>query len=473
MQERLQNKNYKKWIYLQLALAAFYLLTNMLVPTTMGFMKPLHFGMRKYLMIAMILIYLYICRLEYSAEIWLAGLYWVWLVASRFLINGVSSVKADASLIADNIFGILLLGLGRMMNREERLCFMDIISSAIALFTTVCSLIGIWCGITRQTLYTADGSLLCKITDLKRIDNFGVNPNVCGLWFVLGFMLLVYLFFRYKKLRWLTVTAAVLNYIAAGLSYSRNAHLAFASCAALLAMLWLRPRLSKISVRRRAAVLAVIFIAVIPVAYKSFSLTHLAAGATAKVLYVVSAGTAGYAEEAPAEAEQEMSIEAGDAPDGEQEVDHIGAADFTDHRGLSDSGRTEIWLTAIDTIRMEPIRLLRGCENEHVMDYSNQLLPKDYNHYHSSPIQILMTTGIPGLLIAAALMLMICIKALKLFLSGKAETSEKMLVLPALAAFQYSMLECLIYYYTILVPLTFFLVAGIVTQTWDDIKKER
>lgn len=477
MQERLQNANNKKWIYLQVALAAFYLLTNMLVPTTMGFMKPLHFGMRKYLLIAMVLLYLYICRFEYSKELWIAGAYWAWLIVSRLLINGVGSLKADKGMMTEKVFYILLLGVGQIQNREERLRFMDIISTEIALFTTVCSVIGLWCCIIRKTLYTNSGKILCNLIEIKRIGIFGVNPNICGMWFLLGLILLMYLFFRYKKQRWLIVPAAVIHYFAVGLAYSRNVQLAFASCSAFLIVMGIRPIMSKLTVRVRACLLAAVFVASVPVAYKSFSLTQMVIGVVSETAYTISGGAVGYSDNAQM---QETAVPKTDGSEKAQAISDDGetektdstvyTADFSDHRGLRDSGRIEIWLTVIDTIKAEPMRLLRGCENDHVMDYSNPLLPRDYFHYHSSPIQIFMTSGIPGFLIAAALMLMICIKALKLFLSNKAEMSEKMLVMVVFSTVQYSLLEYMTDYF--LATLTFFLVAGIVTQTWDDIRSE-
>lgn len=473
MDKRLHDAETRKWIYLQAALAALYLLTNMLVPTTIAFMKPLHFGIRKYLMAAMILLYFYLCRFEYSKEIWIAAVYWIWLVASRFLINGVSSFKADISMVTDNIFFILLLGIGQVLNREQRLHFMDIISAAIAMFTTICSTIGLMCAITRQPAYNSSGKILCTLTDIKRIDSYGVNPNVCGLWFVLGVIFLAYLFFRCKKLRWLIVPAAVLNYFATALTYSRNSQLAFASCAALAAVLGLRPKLSKLTCKRRTAALCAVIVLVIPAAFMSFSLAQMAAGKVSSAEYIISGGTAGYAKEAdPASVPQEaqnITVSPTEAPDETLMEYSVGGTDFLDHRGLSDSGRTKIWLTAIETIREEPIRLLRGCEKKHCMDYSNLILPKKYGHYHSSPIQLLMETGIPGLLIAAALILTICVKALKLFLSDTAEIAEKMLVLIIVATVQYSLLESLIYYYTSLASLTFFLVAGTITKAWDEL----
>lgn len=461
---------------MQAALAAFYLLTNMLSPTTIGFMKPLHFGMRKYLMTAMILLYFYLCRLDYSRELWTAGAYWAWLVVSRLLIDGVSGLKADISLVADTVFFILLLGVGQVLNREQRLRLMDMISAATALFTTSCSVIGLQCAVTRQTVYNSSGEVLCQISDIKRIDSFGVNPNVCGLWFVLGIILLAYLFVRCKKLRWLTVPAAVLNYFAAALTYSRNAHLAFASCAAFAAVLGLKPKLSKMTVRRRAAVLCAVFVVAIPAVYKSFTLAQILTGEVADAEFIISGGTEDHAEEAEAVSvsQNEQNITAAPLiiPDEEQMEYSVGGTDYLDHRGFSDSGRTKIWLTAIDAIRAEPLRLLRGCEEKHVMDYSDLLLPKKFDHYHSSPLQLLMMTGIPGLLAASVLVLMIGVKALKLCLSDKAETSEKMLVMVIFAEVQYSILDSLLYYYTILASLTFFLVAGIATKTWDDISRE-
>lgn len=477
MQERLQERNNKKWIYLQLTLAAFYLLTNILMPTTISFMKPLHFGTRKYLLIAMVLLYLYICRFEFSKELWIAGAYWVWLVISRFLINGVNSLAADKGMMTEKAFYILLLGVGQVMNREERLRFMDIISAAIALLTTVCSVIGLWCCIVRRPIYTNSGKLLCELIDIKRIGVFGVNPNICGMWFLLGLILLMYLFFRYKKQRWLIIPAAVIHYFAVGLAYSRNVQLAFASCAAFLIVIGIRPVMSKLTVRVRACLLAAVFVASVPVAYKSFSLTQMAMGAVYETVNTISGGALEHPEKAQKEEtegpnadESKKASVFSNAGETEKTGDTSKAVVFVDDRGLRDSGRIEIWLTAIDTIKAEPMRLLRGCENDHVMDYSNPLLPRDYIHYHSAPMQIFMTSGIPGFLIAAALMLMICIKALKLFVSNKAEMSEKMLVLVVFSTVQYSLLEYMTDFF--MATLTFFLVAGIVTQTWDDIGSE-
>ena len=147
---------------------------------------------------------------------------------------------------------------------------------------------------------------------------------------------------------------------------------------------------------------------------------------------------------------------------------------FSDKRGLEDSGRIPIYKSGILTLKKDPIRLIRGCAFGDKMDIAHTVLSKPYDSFHSSYLQLLVVTGIPGLLLALAFLLSVALKAAALFFSEDpgADFSAKVLALPLVGIASYNALESAIFFDASR-TLSFFLLAGAAVAVRDGITAKK
>ena len=357
-------------------------------------------------------------------------LYWAWVFLTR-LLNRDFFLEYDADKVLNIGLACAMLPLCRMLGEASRRRFLDVFSVAVAGFYTLLALPGLYAVLYRKDLYNPiTGNEICTFWVGYRLTILGRHANECALWFFISFFLLVSLFFRWKNLlcRGIVLPAAVLNYIILGMTFSRNAMLAFSICFALLAVLLVLERSKDRKPVQKAAVSLALLLALTPAAYLSFR------------------GTAELMRRASAE-----------LLDLEVEEDTM----YVDKRALSDSGRFEIYKSVIPTFRQEPMRLVRGCLWRDVMSVSNTVLLAAYAHLHNTYLQVLVFTGIPGFLLVLIFSALLALAILRLLFSD-APMRVKALTLILIGSFFYNLLEISLFVSADTRAFTAYIIAGAV-----------
>ena len=142
------------------------------------------------------------------------------------------------------------------------------------------------------------------------------------------------------------------------------------------------------------------------------------------------------------------------------------------------NGRIKIYKASIDVIRNDPSILFRGCLDDRSSDELTRALfekglikeGKHITHYQNYLIQVLIVTGLPGLLLAASFSILLVIKSVKSFFccGEKLSLPHKTLVLPIAASMAYMMFEIGLFTTTDLRTLFFFLMSGIFAGGYYD-----
>lgn len=393
-------------------------------------------------------------------------LYWCWSYISR-LLNGDLFLTNDADFVLNLGLGYVFLQSCLALEGKQGQRLLDWVSLLAVAYFSMLSLLGMYAVIMHRWLYNPfTGDTLCGFEGfLNRLLFFGRSSTECSAWFLLGFFLSLFLFSRKKSLllRIVLVPAAILNYLAMTMTFTRCARVAFAFCLALVLLL---PVLKRVSLKKISAqvLVALVFVGIFtPSIYLSF---NAAASAVRRVSMMIveqqemlqqeeqsmkEDGTA----EADAVLENPVNL------DKSAENSAVNSFTYKDDRGLNDSDRLAIYKSIIPTMQQEPLRLLRGSLCKDVMSVANTVLPEAKPHFHNSFLQLFSLTGLPGLLLVLGFCLVLCKKILRLYFSG-APTEIKLLTLPLVGSLIYNLLETSLFVVADFRAFLFYIIAGAV-----------
>ena len=299
-----------------------------------------------------------------------------------------------------------------------------------------------------------------KAEGFSRLSVLDINVDSTAFWFMGCFFLMVYQFFSCRRKLWripILLSAAV-DYIVVSMIYTRSVMVAMGFAVGLLVVLLLHERLRIRSAALRALILVAAFLVAVPLVYMSFEPTMKGFG---KISVSIR-----YQDSTP---EKKQTVL-------EQDYTHkkqmLGTGKTLDEVS---NGRIKIYKAAIDVIRENPSILFRGCLDDKSADELTRILfekgqikeGKHVAHYQNYLIQVMIITGITGLLLAAAFSFLLVMKAIRLFFNRKKNIpiSVKTLVLPVVACLIYMMFEIGIFTSTDLRTLFFFLLSGM-TMGW-------
>ena len=454
------------------ALTLFVVLTLfMLEPLNMYLAWSLLYGYGLYLFVVLMAFYLYFCGFRDGREIAVAVLFTVWLVLSRVL-NGDVVLEMDGWNVLKAPLMVCMLSLGPVLSRAQRRRALYGFGLAAGVYFTVLGVIDLYCFVTRRTLYYALTQVETGISHGFRMQILGYNPNTVGFWYLLSSAFLLYIFLDCRRRGWRIPLALMLliHYLTLASSYSRNAELGYSLGAGLLAALLLGKRLpAKTGRAGRAALLVLTALLAGLLCFKGFSLGTSLAGKCHELLFP-AAQTVETETPAPAEAAlvkraaaPAVLSAARDAQELEEEEDE--EDEYRDARSLTDdSQRLLIYKTVPEIFRQEPLRLLRGCLYEERLSISNPLLPKQKTMLHNTWLEILNYTGVPGLLLLLAFTVFMLIDCVKLYFSADPRHTVpiKILTLPVLASFSFSLLESFLWFRTDFMTLSCYLFMGFV-----------
>ena len=443
--------------------AAAFLLFYMVCPVAPKRWNDLYVAYGRGAVFAMAGIYFFVCRLRGRLAVRLVIYYTIWVFLTR-LLNTDYYLQNELDLVISRILCCVILPVGLLLEPEERLRLLDVLAVFAGLFYFISALLGLYSCIFGVNLYIPPENVLFGIDDNSLFySNFvyimawETNRTISAVWFYLAWCMMVYAFLRTRRtaLRIPIVLAFFVFHLALAFCRCRTIKIAAAINVAMLLLLWGQTLLRrKKTLLRIALVLAAVLLSV-PAVYKSFDVLTTASAAIYNAL--------------------DLDIER--TSDAYMGSDYLEATkdgqNFEDTRDLKTSlstlsNRREIYASVLPTFREDPLRLLIGKYSSKIMLIPNKYQSYPYWHMHNYLLQVLMLTGIPGLLLVLAFSVLLVWRAVKLFFSG-APAVVKSLVLPVAGILFYGMFEIVIFTesadqraLTDFRELFFFLLAGVV-----------
>lgn len=458
MDNILRTPEQKRWAMVQAAAVTFFVLGYSFQYTNIYLWNTFSFS---YLLIATILFtgfHFYFVGVRSCVESKLLAAYCAWLLFTR-IINGDPLLVEDMSPVFCNVFLITFLPTAILLKPEQRKKMLCIIAAVMGIYFTVVAA----CGIYSALFSAAVGNPLCPEIDIAdfgvgggRLRIFGLNSNIGGMWFFISFWLLIYLFFAVKNKLWrIPITGgAVIIYLAIVLTYSRNVLLASAACLGLLfAAVVLR-----LVKNRKSRVKIVCFVLAVCVCIPTvYTVSEKAYQAFSVLAQNVSKSSA-------------AQTSAGDISETGTEAEN---GVFIENRGFEDTGRLTIYRSIVETIFLEPGKLLTGRLDNDIMQTVNSLLPEElyknpkfngYAHPHCAYLYVLLLTGLPGFLLMMAFMFSILKRILMLYFSENPAVGleHKALALTLCGMMMYNLFETSLFYSFDIRSIGFMLVGGAV-----------
>ncbi len=432
---------------------------------------------------SLVVLYFVFRKFTDGPEVKLYSLFCIWLIISRILC-GDASLSRDGKILFDSFVCLALLPTGILLPQKERAKFLDSLSIIFCLFFTFVA-----CAVIYSALLDVDLKLPLSNKEFvifpDRALVFGLNPNTIGNWFFISSFLMVILFFRHRNpiLRSVTAIAFAANYVALGLSFSRNSMIGYSLCMAMLVILIALKYIKPKRVLALSALVLSVTIVVSPIVYSGFSVTskfignvsHKIAASESHSKHETLASTPDVKYNFVPLTSSSAVIAINPESKANNDLPYNDVSDFADSRGVfEDSGRLPIYKTIIDTFRQEPIRLLRGTLTSEIMSISNLLTERPYAHFHNSYLQAFVLSGIPGLALLIAFFYSLIKRMFLLFFSTnpKASFDAKVLVVLLAGCILYNMLESSLFYTLDIRSIMFYIIAGMVIAYSDEIKNE-
>ena len=441
------------------AMVLFY----MLCPVAPLRWSDLYASYGKTFIIAMAAIYFFRARLDGVLEVKLVIYYTIWLFLTR-LFNTDLYLQNELDLVISRILCCVILPVGLLLEEKERRVLLDVVIAISGAFYFVTALVGLYACVFGVYFYIPPENVVFGLDNhfygnaYVRIVAWETTRTISAVWFYLCWCMMIYEFFRCEKKLWRIpiCLALFVFHLAMAFCITRSVLLAASVNAAMLAiLLGMRYiRIKKPAVR--AALLAVLAVAVLVLCYKSFEWLRMGTAAVYDAMDVQIERTS----------DQFMDVT----------VSGEDGTNFNDTRDLkeslsSGSNRFGVYLSAIPAIRDEPLRLLIGKYNSKLMDGPHRYQIGPFWHMHNYLLQVLMLTGLIGFLLVLIFSVLLVVRMVRLFFSSHpgATFAVKSLTLPVSGILIYGMMETVIFTasaderaLTDFRELFFFLLAGVV-----------
>ena len=407
---------------------------------------------------------------ERELRIYLAFL--LWLLISRWL-NRDFYLFADHSLFPNHLLVYLLLAVCLQLNSEQRQRLLLAVTVVFAGFFVLFSILSLFVALTGTYIRIPPENVWIRLlpsTTFRPLDPLATHRLLMAALLYLAWSLLVYQMLRIRKKVWLLPLALglLILHMTLTLCYSRTIQICFSLSCAMLMFLFLYRR--KIRGVKRVLVLVLIPLLCVPVVYKSFDVFGSLLGVLRSE--IAPRFEESYQSRSPLDPKLfglESTLEKAVAePAAKPAAEPATGADvFQDSRSISSnatlSGRTDIWLSTIPSVREQPSILLYGQPEKQIMLLPNKYFhrPQFETHMHNSLLQCFMLSGLPGLLLAFIWYVLLLIRLVRTFFSGPGTPfATAFLTIPLSGILLYSMMEAIMFSNVALAGYTFFLLVG-------------
>ena len=456
------------------------LLYYALLPSTNASLRTLQNTFLVWIIPVLVAAVLYFHGLQAGTEYKFLLAFWFWLWLTRVL-NGSPTLFHDFRFFLDSSLMLPFFALGPALTKTERARFLNrlcVLFGGLELILGLFALAVFFRG-TEGTLPLIGGTIrTVRDAGAVRIVFFDVSPTVSACWFLLALFLMVYQFFHCEKKLWRIpiVLSSSVDLLVIILSSSKTVLLCVALACALLAAMLVQQLLKSKKPVLRVAVMIITAALVLGAVYKG-----LALGSDAITVFSDKVRFSAEAEEqgtVPKEAVRNyenvtarlMSLSS---------VRHEGA--WTPHVLSTEQNnpvpessdpsresfsRIQLWHGAFQTIAANPSILWRGHIQDSVMIAAYPFVTTDGTgpmpwQFYNSPIQVLMTTGLPGLLLALVFLMKVLYRGIRFSLCLEVPMDVRTLVIPLLAMLPYFMLESCLFTTVDLRTLFYFLMCGL------------
>ena len=418
----------------------------------------------RYTVVACLFIILYyaVSRFRDGIEVNILTSYAVWVLITR-LVNGNVFKENDLLFTVGMFICVLALALPFQFERKNRQAVFNIFTGVFFGVITFVSAVGIYAALVQRSIdirflgKTLNAAVFWHDDGIFRLRIADAHANTGACWAFFGMTLAANRFFAAKKIWLKTVlaVAAVIDFIAMCLTNCRTMFAAFSICFAVLIFILADRKLAKYNNKKRVLVFILSLVIISPLAYKSIDWTLKGVNAVSNIIcseYLSDSETANT-----------------DNTEGDTTLFENSRDVFGEESTLTP--RIAIWKTIPNVLIQDPWRLLRGSSAETYTEITNTTLYFKAFHYHNMFLNILMLTGVPGLVIVLAFLYILIRKILFLLFSRKEEASltEKTLAIPLIGLIGYgATLEVILFTETDIRAFTFFFIAGILLADCRD-----
>ena len=447
------------------ALTVFFLLCfYMLLPTRNDFFETARYSYYVCVIPVLMASVLYFRRLRDGIECRFLVALWIWFWFSRAL-NGSPFLDQDFQHFYEVALILPFFTLGPGLMKAERRRFLDWLSIVLGSFYFLIGIIAL-AAFPHRTMYAfpiLGGKIgITRDAGYARIYFFENHPNVTAYWYLISLFLMIYQFFHCKRKLWrvpIVFTAAV-DYLIIAITYSRSVRVCMGMTFALLtAVLLLRTVQSKPRLLRIALVFPV-SVLVLVAAYEGSALcADMMATLSYRITDIQAPSEATWQSTEPEETVQEINhsvIRPVQLSLGKKEtpaaVGLAGGLVQSDPRQKTgdlntlSSNRIDIWLGAFQTIKKMPSILWKGHLCNNIMPIAHQFMTPDGEgrmpvNFHNTFIEILMLTGLPGLMLALFFLVSVLYQATRFLFRSEVPLDLRTLVFPVLSTIPYFLLE--------------------------------
>ena len=370
-------------------------------------------------------------------------LYMLWAVVTRVL-NGDIFLLQEGDYLIDLSTMILMFAPGILLTGKKREWYFRSVCGILIVFYFLASMLCIYAAATNTYLENPidyRGIGYSALTE-NRFNFLSFQWNETAGQFAIAFALCLTLFFRTTRLpvRIFLVVAAVCDAVVVGLTMSRNGQTCVGLVLGLMVGILTLNRLNRLKVWQRTVALLLITVLVTFVAYQLFEPIRYGIWRVSQEIRITETALPVQSVSSPAV----LTVQINDDRMNTEE-DEAGSAESyqADERDYFESGRKEIFWSALKSLQLEPKRLLIGSGYYHVTDISHQLIKEQVKHFHNTFLQVINEFGIIGLLLVLWFFWRILMAAYRLsvILSGSVPSGNQMLVLVPLMLMFYFMLE--------------------------------
>lgn len=430
----------------------------------------------------------------------LLSVYVLWLLVTRILLGDLSdSLRGELRCAAGMCVACKLGGSLDARGRRTLLnCFTGV---AVGIFS-VWALYGLRVVLTdvgEIPLFDLTIHLTDELQDtgiLRYLEFFMIHRNESAAWFLICLWLVTVQWFQYQNVlyRLMLTGVGMLMYLIIALQHCRSVYVVTAIGFGMLTVLLLKDRLPDWKRCTGIAVIAVAALVSMLLVYKGFSVCNQvivkytsfagqskvqlpAGGEENQVLPEQNDATKAQEEiftetesilEVPAETTTEVMLPERDAPEAPTLED---TAQLMDNRSffrdlLTLTMRTEVWGAVFHTLRAHPEFLLLGQPESEIAGNLHRYggMTRPIAHTHNTLTQALSLSGIPGLLLLLAMVVLLIPRMIRCYFGG-GEMTEKLLTIPLTALLIYGVIEPMFSSYLEFSSLCFMLLAGMVCSS--------
>ena len=423
----------------------------------------------RFVIVLMVISYYVVYGFRGGLEIHLLTAYCLWAAVTR-VAHG--ELLQNWEFLVELMLMIVLFAPGIMLQGEKRDRYYRCLAWFTVIFLSLLGLVCIYTAATRGWIInprTGDGIGYPSPTTW-RIKFLRQHWNKTAGLYLISFCLSLTLFPRSKKA--LTKAAAILTAIIAfftiALTISRNAQ----TCAG--AALGLLVGISVVNhygiewkKLRKVTVLIVISVVVLLGAYRLYEPIRKGLW---QIHDGIKAADAANEDQVKKTARKNRSFElvflSEEVAEPEEEIESY----VEDTRDYLDSGRKEIYWSALKSLQMDPRRLLIGSKIDEVMAISHSLIEEQAPNFHNCFLQVVNEFGLPALVIVVAFFLMMLRNSIAVAFQGEQSFTlqDQVLILPVIALMGYNLLEAKSFVETLFLSSFFFFACGMLTGVYHE-----